>query len=155
MKLSTVISATDFRGEARSRNCFAKVTAVLPMDSVFLMSSFFKCQSLTSDCRLALAKDPDYIRAVIVLGQTLLQREEPEKAAEYLEGAISKVRTLLFLSFYLVYILSTCNSPMFSSVKGSSFSILYSYMYAISVTDILSELVLGFPRIVNLGLFSV
>ncbi|KAK4764067.1 hypothetical protein SAY87_013505 [Trapa incisa] len=47
--------------------------------------------------KLALAKDPDYISAMIVLGQTLLQRDEPEEASEYLEGAISK----LFRASYL------------------------------------------------------
>ncbi|KAK4763256.1 hypothetical protein SAY86_009024 [Trapa natans] len=40
---------------------------------------------------LALEKDPGYVRAMIVLGQALLQTEEPEEAAEYLERAISKL----------------------------------------------------------------
>lgn len=93
------------------------------------MPSFFRCQSLTSDCRLALAKDPEYISAMIVLGQTLLQRDEPREAAEYLEGAISKVRTLLFYSSDLVSILSMCNSTMFISLFMRSFLIPYSYRY--------------------------
>ena len=41
--------------------------------------------------RLALDKDPEYVRAVSVMGQTLLQKELPAEASEYLESAISKV----------------------------------------------------------------
>lgn len=51
----------------------------------------FEWQSLPFACRLALDKDPEYVRAMVVLGQTLLQTEEPEEAAEYLERAVSKV----------------------------------------------------------------
>ncbi|XP_031401334.1 ALBINO3-like protein 2, chloroplastic [Punica granatum] len=40
---------------------------------------------------LALDKDPEYIRAMVVIGQTLLHIEEPDEAAEYLERAISKL----------------------------------------------------------------
>lgn len=41
--------------------------------------------------RLALDKDPEYVRALIVMGQTLLQKGLPAEASEYLERAISKV----------------------------------------------------------------
>ncbi|KAG5529132.1 hypothetical protein RHGRI_029715 [Rhododendron griersonianum] len=41
--------------------------------------------------RLALDKDPEYVRALVVMGQTLLQDEQLAEAAEYLERAISKL----------------------------------------------------------------
>ncbi|XP_059436923.1 ALBINO3-like protein 2, chloroplastic [Corylus avellana] len=41
--------------------------------------------------RLALDKDPEYVRALIVMGQTLLQNGQPAEATEYLERAISKL----------------------------------------------------------------
>lgn len=41
--------------------------------------------------RLALDKDPDYVRALLVMGQTLLQNGQPAEATEYLERAISKL----------------------------------------------------------------
>ncbi|KAI8535838.1 hypothetical protein RHMOL_Rhmol10G0205800 [Rhododendron molle] len=44
--------------------------------------------------RLALDKDPEYVRAVVVMGQTLLNDGQLAEAADYLERAISK----LFLS---------------------------------------------------------
>ncbi|CAL5321949.1 unnamed protein product [Camellia sinensis] len=40
--------------------------------------------------RLALEKDPDYVRGLIVMGQTLLQSGQLAEATEYLERAISK-----------------------------------------------------------------
>lgn len=46
---------------------------------------------MTFDCRLVLDKDPDYIRALIVMGQTLLQDGQLAEATGYLERAISKV----------------------------------------------------------------
>lgn len=128
LKLSTVISSAELWGQPRSRNSIAEVTDLFPLNFFLLIPSFFRCQSLTSDCRLALAKDPEYISAMIVLGQTLLQRDEPREAAEYLEGAISKVRTLLFYSSDLVSILSMCNSTMFISLFMRSFLIPYRYM---------------------------
>ncbi|PKI33482.1 hypothetical protein CRG98_046131 [Punica granatum] len=48
--------------------------------------------------KMALKNDPDYITAMIILGQTLLQREEPEEAALYLEGAISKLFRVSYLT---------------------------------------------------------
>ncbi|XP_057961989.1 ALBINO3-like protein 2, chloroplastic [Malania oleifera] len=41
--------------------------------------------------QLALDKDPEYIRALVVMGQTLLQKGLPADATEYLERAISKL----------------------------------------------------------------
>ncbi|KAK9293012.1 hypothetical protein L1049_020996 [Liquidambar formosana] len=41
--------------------------------------------------QLALDKDPEYIRALIVLGQTLLQKGLLAEATEYLERAVSKL----------------------------------------------------------------
>ncbi|KAF7130596.1 hypothetical protein RHSIM_Rhsim10G0138100 [Rhododendron simsii] len=41
--------------------------------------------------RLALDKDPEYVRALVVMGQTLLQDKQLAEAAEYLERAISKL----------------------------------------------------------------
>ncbi|CAI0467776.1 unnamed protein product [Linum tenue] len=41
--------------------------------------------------REALVKDPDYIRALAVLGQTLLQKGEYAEAAQHLERVISKI----------------------------------------------------------------
>ncbi|XP_059665570.1 ALBINO3-like protein 2, chloroplastic isoform X2 [Cornus florida] len=41
--------------------------------------------------RLALDKDPDYVRALVVMGQTLLQMGQPVEATEFLERAISKL----------------------------------------------------------------
>ncbi|KAH7859419.1 hypothetical protein Vadar_000900 [Vaccinium darrowii] len=41
--------------------------------------------------RLALDKDPEYVRALVLMGQTLLQDKQLAEAAEYLERAISKL----------------------------------------------------------------
>ncbi|PIN23871.1 Inner membrane protein translocase involved in respiratory chain assembly [Handroanthus impetiginosus] len=41
--------------------------------------------------RLALEKDPGYVRALLILGQTLLQNKQFAEAAEWLESAISKL----------------------------------------------------------------
>ncbi|GLT55387.1 hypothetical protein SLA2020_285150 [Shorea laevis] len=41
--------------------------------------------------RLALDKDPEYVKALIVMGQTLLQNGQPAEATEYLERAIFKL----------------------------------------------------------------
>lgn len=41
--------------------------------------------------QLALKKDPEYVRALITMGQTLLQKGLNAEAAEYLERAISKL----------------------------------------------------------------
>ena len=41
--------------------------------------------------RLALEKDPEYVKAMVVMGQTLMQKGLLEEASEYLERAISKV----------------------------------------------------------------
>ncbi|CAK9156325.1 unnamed protein product [Ilex paraguariensis] len=40
--------------------------------------------------RLALDKDPDYVRALVVMGQTLLQKGLSAEATEYLKQAVSK-----------------------------------------------------------------
>lgn len=50
--------------------------------------------------RLALDKDPEYVRALIVMGQTLLQNGQLAEATEYLERAIYKV--LIHICFYIV-----------------------------------------------------
>ncbi|CAL1390218.1 unnamed protein product [Linum trigynum] len=44
-----------------------------------------------SPAAAANVKDPDYIRALAVLGQTLLQKGEYAEAAQYLERVISKI----------------------------------------------------------------
>ncbi|KAL8171324.1 hypothetical protein V2J09_023128 [Rumex salicifolius] len=41
--------------------------------------------------RLALDKDPEYVRALTVMGQTLLQKRQEEDAVEYFERAIAKL----------------------------------------------------------------
>uniref|UniRef100_A0A5B6YGX5 Uncharacterized protein n=2 Tax=Davidia involucrata TaxID=16924 RepID=A0A5B6YGX5_DAVIN len=41
--------------------------------------------------RLALDKDPNYVRALVVMGQTVLQNGLPAEATNYLERAISKL----------------------------------------------------------------
>lgn len=46
---------------------------------------------LTFPHRLAIEKDPQYVKAMIVLGQTLMQEGLLEEASEYLDCAISKV----------------------------------------------------------------
>lgn len=54
--------------------------------------------------RLALEKDPGYVRGLVLMGQTLLQKSQLAEATEYLELAISKVRNsspLLFPFFLL------------------------------------------------------
>lgn len=42
--------------------------------------------------RLALEKDPGYVRGLVLMGQTLLQKTQLSEATKYLELAISKVR---------------------------------------------------------------
>lgn len=44
------------------------------------------------NCRLTLEKDPESMRSMMLLGQTLLQKGELAEAIEYLERAIPKVR---------------------------------------------------------------
>lgn len=41
--------------------------------------------------RLALEKDPEYLQAMVILGQALYQKEQFAEAAKYLERAASKV----------------------------------------------------------------
>lgn len=41
--------------------------------------------------RLALEKDPGYVRGLVLMGQALLQKTQLSEATEYLELAISKV----------------------------------------------------------------
>lgn len=41
--------------------------------------------------RLALERDPEYVKAMVMIGQTLMQKGLMEDAIEYLERAISKV----------------------------------------------------------------
>lgn len=48
------------------------------------------------NCRLALEKDPGYVRALLLMGQILLQKEEHAEATEFLESSISKV--LIFMT---------------------------------------------------------
>lgn len=55
--------------------------------------------------RLALEKDPGYVRGLVLMGQALLQKTELSEATKYLELAISKVRIsgpLLFPVFLLI-----------------------------------------------------
>lgn len=42
-------------------------------------------------CRLALDKDPEYVRALVLMGRILLLKHANEEAIEYFECAISKV----------------------------------------------------------------
>lgn len=53
--------------------------------------------------RLALDKDPEYVRALVLMGQTLLQNGELGEATECLERAISKV--LLHICFILFFMI--------------------------------------------------
>ena len=53
------------------------------------------------NCRVALDKDPGNVRALLILGQTLLQKEHYAEAAEFLEKAISKVRFNLVVNYYI------------------------------------------------------
>lgn len=46
---------------------------------------------MTFICRLALDKDPENVRALIIMGQTLLQDGMLAEAIEHLEHAISRV----------------------------------------------------------------
>lgn len=41
--------------------------------------------------RLALEKDPEYLQAMVILGQALYQKEQFAEAAKYLDRAASKV----------------------------------------------------------------
>ncbi|KIO47711.1 hypothetical protein SQ11_15825, partial [Nitrosospira sp. NpAV] len=41
--------------------------------------------------KLALERDPEYVKAMVVMGQTLMQKGLMEDAIEYLELAISKL----------------------------------------------------------------
>lgn len=45
--------------------------------------------------RLALEKDPGNVRALLIMGQTLLQKQDYAEAAECLEKAVSKVVNLI------------------------------------------------------------
>ncbi|KAA0051402.1 ALBINO3-like protein 2 [Cucumis melo var. makuwa] len=45
--------------------------------------------------RQALNKDPEYVRALVVMGQTLLQNAQPAEATVYLERAISKLHCVV------------------------------------------------------------
>lgn len=43
------------------------------------------------NCRVALVKDPGHLRALLIMGQTLLHTNRYAEAAECLEKTISKV----------------------------------------------------------------
>lgn len=43
------------------------------------------------NCRIALEKDPGFVKAMLILGQTLLKNKQFVEAAELFETAISKV----------------------------------------------------------------
>lgn len=43
------------------------------------------------NCRLALEKDPGHVRALLIMGQTLLQNEQLAEATDCLESGIAKV----------------------------------------------------------------
>ncbi|KAM7270762.1 hypothetical protein ACFE04_029976 [Oxalis oulophora] len=58
--------------------------------SVKLLSDGYKDRAIPL-IRLALDKDPNYVRAMIVMGQTLYQKRQHAEATEYLERAISKI----------------------------------------------------------------
>lgn len=83
---------------------------------------------------MALDKDPNYVRALVVMGQTLLQKEQLEEASNYLECAVAKVRMTRFLNFIFVspwskacitnnriYLLETMIHIMSSNPKSLSF----------------------------------
>ena len=83
---------------------------------------------------MALDKDPNYVRALVVMGQTLLQKEQLEEASDYLERAVTKVRIKKFLSFIFnspwskacitrnwIYLSETMVHIMSSNPKGLSF----------------------------------
>lgn len=46
---------------------------------------------LTPIYRLALDKDPEYLRALVLMGRVLLLKQINDEAVEYFERAISKV----------------------------------------------------------------
>ncbi|CAN1180153.1 ALBINO3-like protein 3, mitochondrial [Linum perenne] len=58
--------------------------------SVKLISTGHREQAIPL-LRAAVGKDPDYIRALAVLGQTLLQKGEHAEAAQFLEPVITKI----------------------------------------------------------------
>lgn len=51
--------------------------------------------------RLALEKDPEYLQAMVILGQALYQKEQFAEAATYLERAASKVLSCCSLISFL------------------------------------------------------
>lgn len=78
--------------------------------------------------RLALDKDPEYVRALIVMGQTLLQNGQPAEATEYLERAISKV--LIHIGFISIFFV--CYAP-FIFVVCLSLVTLASYLQFVMI----------------------
>ncbi|KAJ7973609.1 ALBINO3-like protein 2, chloroplastic [Quillaja saponaria] len=66
----------------------------LPKELVSLSVQFLSHRDLESAMPLlnmALDKDPEYVRALIMMGQTLLQKGLPAEATEYLERAVFKL----------------------------------------------------------------
>lgn len=61
--------------------------------SIQLLASKQQDRAITV-LRLALDKDPEYVRALVILGQTLLQKELLVEATECLESAITKLSLL-------------------------------------------------------------
>ena len=76
---------------------------------------------------MALDKDPNYVRALVIMGQTLLQKEQLVEATDYFERAITKVRLKMFLSFIFV-------SPW------SNACITYNWIYLLENYDTYYEL---------------
>lgn len=63
------------------------------------------CIALNSMYRLALDKDPEYVRALVLMGRVLLLKNVNGEAKEYFERAISKVwiEACLHIVFNLLY----------------------------------------------------
>lgn len=79
--------------------------------ALFVLSCWIALE--TFGYRLALDKDPEYVRALIVMGQTLLQNGQLAEATEYLERAIYKVLIhicFILFRFYAPFIFMVCLS---------------------------------------------
>ncbi|GKV47584.1 hypothetical protein SLEP1_g54474 [Rubroshorea leprosula] len=85
--------------ESSSKNCITAIEDLSPKELLKLSVMRLgkkQHEKAISSLKLALEKDPDYVRAMVVLGNTLMQEEMLVEAREYLEHAISKGGTLWF-----------------------------------------------------------
>ncbi|GLT36454.1 hypothetical protein SLA2020_108290 [Shorea laevis] len=80
--------------ESSSKNCITAIEDLSPKELLKLSVMRLgkkQHEKAISSLKLALEKDPDYVRAMVVLGNTLMQEEMLVEAREYLEHAISKL----------------------------------------------------------------